>query len=400
MSSGGLEDKAMRTEYPPDVVTFQPPVPHGRTLELYKEETVIGNGAYGTVYKAKDISQPAKYVALKKVRIPINEDGVPVSILREIALVRQLDRFQHPNIVRFLDVCHGPRLGNEQNLLLFLVFEFVEMDLAKYILRSSPDGLSPTKVKDIMFQVLCGVDFLHSQRIVHRDLKPQNLLISETGQVKLADFGLAKVYDFTMKLTNVVVTLWYRPPEVLLGSSYGTAVDIWSVGCIFAELIRRRPLLPGTHERDQLEKIFDLLGTPIDEEWPRDSPVLPRSFHPRPPKNLEILVPGLDPVGLSLLEKMLIFDQHHRISAHDAARHPYFENRPVPEIEFPPLPPLTTHMSNLATSATPSTSTSAMSSRNLNTTSSSLNVTATSLGHCPDDSGYSSFIRDNDNSRK
>lgn len=104
-------------------------------------------GAYGTVYKAKDITQPTKYVALKKVRIPINEDGVPVSILREIALVRQLDRFQHPNIVRFLDVCHGPRPGNEPHLLLFLVFEFVEMDLAKYILRATPDGLSPTKVK-------------------------------------------------------------------------------------------------------------------------------------------------------------------------------------------------------------------------------------------------------------
>lgn len=104
-------------------------------------------GAYGTVYKAKDITQPTKYVALKKVRIPINEDGVPVSILREIALVRQLDRFEHPNIVRFLDVCHGPRQGNEQNLLLFLVFEFVEMDLAKYILRNTPDGISQAKVK-------------------------------------------------------------------------------------------------------------------------------------------------------------------------------------------------------------------------------------------------------------
>jgi serine/threonine protein kinase len=104
-------------------------------------------GAYGTVFKARDINNPTRFVALKKVRIPIAEDGIPVSILREISLVKQLDRFQHPNIVRFLDVCHGPRVGNEQNLVLFLVFEFVELDLAKYIKEAKNDDLSPAKVK-------------------------------------------------------------------------------------------------------------------------------------------------------------------------------------------------------------------------------------------------------------
>ncbi|CAL8082155.1 unnamed protein product [Orchesella dallaii] len=330
-----------------------PPVPHGRSNQAVK---AIGSGAYGTVYKANDISQPGKFVALKKIRIPIDENGIPISILREVALVRQLDRFEHPNIVRFLDVCHRSELGSEQHLQLCLVFEFVEMDLAKYI-RRYPGGLPSTKVKDIVFQVLCGVDFLHSQRIVHMDLKPPNLLISEAGQVKLADFGLAKVYDFGRRLTDKVVTLRYRSPEVLLNSSYGSAVDVWSVGCIFAELIRMEQLLPGTSERDQLEQILNLLGTPSEEQWPRDSPILPQSFVSRPPMNLEELVPGLDPVGLSLLKKMLIFDQHDRISANDAARHPYFENRPLPAIEFPP-------------------------SRNLNAISSP-NVPAASLGHRP-----------------
>lgn len=153
--------------------------------------------------------------------------------------------------------------------------------------------------------------------------------------------------------------------------------------------------------------MYSLLGTPTDEEWPQDSPVLARSFQPRHPKNLEILVPNLDPVGFSLLERMLVFDHSRRISAQEAVRHPYFENRPVPEIEFPPMPPRTLHMSNLATAAAPSTSTSvtstlprSLSATTSSTSSSSLNATSTSLGHCPDDSGYSSFIRDHDSSRK
>lgn len=122
------------------------------------------SGAYGTVYKARDINDPTRYVALKKVRIPVSEDGVPVSILREISLVRQLDRFRHPNVVRFLDVCHGPRVGSEQNLTLFLVFEFVEKDLAKYIKDARPGDLSPAKVK------VCGrrnFKFILSSRLTY-----------------------------------------------------------------------------------------------------------------------------------------------------------------------------------------------------------------------------------------
>lgn len=112
------------------------------------------------------------------------------------------------------------------------------------------------ELQEMMHQILCGVDFLHTHRVIHRDLKPQNLLVTSTGNIKLADFGLAKTYDFEMRLTSVVVTLWYRSPEVLLGLSYATPVDIWSCGCIMAELFRLSPLFNGSSEGDQLDRIF------------------------------------------------------------------------------------------------------------------------------------------------
>ena len=147
-------------------------------------------------------------------------------------------------------------------------------DLNLYIERCPPPGLAPDRIKDIMWQILSGVDFLHSHRIVHRDLKPQNILVSREGSVKLADFGLARIYDFSSLLTTVVVTLWYRSPEILLGTTYATPVDLWSCGCILAELFLRRPLFPGQYEVDQLGKIFGVLGTPSEAEWPPNSSVV------------------------------------------------------------------------------------------------------------------------------
>lgn len=126
-----------------------------------------------------------------------------MNTLREVALLKQLDTYQHPNIVRLLDVCHGKRLDKEQLLVLYLVFEHADKDLATYM-KEFPQGLGTVKIKEISRAILSGVDFLHSHRIVHRDLKPQNLLVTTNGHVKLADFGLAKTYDFEMKLTSVV----------------------------------------------------------------------------------------------------------------------------------------------------------------------------------------------------
>lgn len=166
----------------------------------YEELKVIGTGAYGTVYKARDRSTNT-IVALKKVKVPLTEDGLPMNTLREISLLKQLDTHEHPNIVRLLDICHGQRVENE--LVLYLVFEHADMDLAMYIEKCTRP-MDTTKIRQMSREILNGVDFLHSHRIVHRDLKPQNLLVTSSGNIKLADFGLAKTYDFDMRLTSVV----------------------------------------------------------------------------------------------------------------------------------------------------------------------------------------------------
>lgn len=290
----------------------------------YEIVAEIGRGAYGTVYKARDINNEGKFVALKEIRIQTNsEEGMPMSTVREIAMLKQMENhLEHQNVVRLLDVCHGSRSQHEMRLML--VFEHVDQDLAHYLEKVPSPGLGPTRIQDLMEQILRGVDFLHSNRIVHRDLKPQNILVTNDGLVKLADFGLARVYGFEMALTSVVVTLYYRAPEVLLLDTYGTAVDIWSCGCIFAELHTRKPLFAGTSERDQLVKIFDVMGLPSQDEWP-DTVSLPRSsFRVTPPQPIERYVPDLGPHAKALLMRMLIFSMGSRISAAECLQHPYF----------------------------------------------------------------------------
>lgn len=292
-----------------------------RTPDHYEMIDQIGKGAYGTVYKARD-RITGNIVALKTMRFALTEDGVPMAILREISLLKQLERFDHPNIVRLLDITHGTR--REREMSLHLIFEHIHQDLDSYLRNCPPPGLGQDRIKDLMFQILSGVDFLHSHRIVHRDLKPQNLLVTLDGTVKLTDFGLARIYDFYTLLTSVVVTLWYRSPEVLMGLSYATPVDLWACGCIFAELYTRTALFDGKYEKDQLAKIFQVLGTPADEEWPENAAILKSNFASMPKKALSELVPELEPQGEDLLEKMLNFEPNRRISASEAMRHPYF----------------------------------------------------------------------------
>ncbi|XP_048518129.1 cyclin-dependent kinase 4-like [Dendroctonus ponderosae] len=147
----------------------------------YEAINKIGRGAYGTVYKARN-NETGQEVALKKVWIPLNEDGIPMNTLREIALLKQLNTFNHPNIVKLLDICHGQQLGKD--LMMFLVFEHVEQDLAMYISKQA-QGFSTTEIRNLSKEIVNGVDFLHSHRIVHRDLKPQNLLVTSDGHIKL-----------------------------------------------------------------------------------------------------------------------------------------------------------------------------------------------------------------------
>ncbi|KYO20004.1 cyclin-dependent kinase 4 [Alligator mississippiensis] len=289
----------------------------------YEPVAEIGVGAYGTVYKARDL-QSGRFVALKNVRVPSTENGLPPSTLREVALLKRLEHFDHPNIIRLMDVCATMRTERETKVTL--VFEHVDQDLKTYLDKAPAPGLPPDTIKDLMRQFLRGLDFLHSNCIVHRDLKPENILVTSGGQVKLADFGLARIYSCQMALTPVVVTLWYRAPEVLLQSTYATPVDMWSVGCIFAEMFRRKPLFCGNSETDQLGKIFDMIGLPAEDDWPRDVSLPRGAFKARGPQPVKTFVPEIEALGAQLLLELLTFSPHRRISAYDALQHSYLQD--------------------------------------------------------------------------
>jgi len=234
---------------------------------------------------------------------------------------------QH-NIVRLLDVVH-----TDQKLVL--VFEHVDRgDLKKFMEEQSLDA---KLIKSFMYQILSAVDFCHQNSVLHRDLKPQNLLISKDGEVKLADFGLARAFGIPIKkLTHEVVTLWYRSPDVLLGSQhYGTAVDMWSVGCIFAEMVMGQPLFAGKDEKEQLLKIFKTLGTPTKESWPHLSELSKyKMLYNNPEFSVnyarvpfhKICEGKLDAQGVDLLERMLTYEPERRITAAAALKHPYLQS--------------------------------------------------------------------------
>ncbi|CAG5119354.1 unnamed protein product [Candidula unifasciata] len=288
----------------------------------------VGSGAYGQVFKARDKSKNGAFVAIKQIVVRRQgrhfEAGMPMAAIREIALLKQLENTEHPNIVKLLDVHH--QVISDRDISLSLVFEFIDQDLNTYLERCPPPGLGPDRIRDLMVQMVNGVDFLHSNRIIHRDLKPQNILVTHDGILKLADFGLARVYATDMKLTSVVVTLWYRAPEVLLTGQYSTAVDMWSCGCIFAELHLRRPLFKGSSEGDQLKKIFDVIGLPESSLWPESAALMWASFRPSLPPPIDHFVPEIENQAKDLLEKLLIFRPEQRINARTALNHTYFRD--------------------------------------------------------------------------
>lgn len=268
----------------------------GYTLADYLKIEKIGEGTYGVVYKGKN-KITNQLVALKKIRLENDEEGVPSTAVREISLLREL---QHPNIVCLQDVLM-------QENKLYLVFEFLSMDLKKYMESLPPNKLlEPQLVKSYLHQITQGILFCHQRRTMHRDLKPQNLLIDKNGVIKLADFGLARAFGVPIRVyTHEVVTLWYRAPEVLLGAPrYSCAIDIWSIGCIFSEMVTRRPLFHGDSEIDQLFKIFRILSTPNEETWPgvSDLPDYKPSFPMWKGNSLTNTVKLLDPIGLDLLQ--------------------------------------------------------------------------------------------------
>ncbi|KAE8157198.1 kinase-like domain-containing protein [Aspergillus tamarii] len=305
-------------------------------MEKYQKIEKIGEGTYGVVYKARELVHPNRIVALKKVRLETDDEGVPSTTIREISLLKELN---HPNIVRLFNI-------HTEGYKLYLVFEHLDLDLKKYMDalpvndggrgRSLPNGLSvdlglgEAMVKKFMSQLIEGIYFCHSRRVLHRDLKPQNLLINRDGSLKLADFGLARAFGVPLRTyTHEVVTLWYRSPEILLGGpQYSTAVDMWSCGAIFAEMCMRKPLFPGDSEIDQIFKIFRLLGTPDEDSWPgvTSFPDYKPSFPKWKRDKDNALIPGLEKNGLRLLDALLEFDPSQRMSAKQARSHPYFRH--------------------------------------------------------------------------
>ncbi len=270
----------------------------------------IGEGTYGVVYKAVDRVTRAT-VALKKIRLEQEEEGVPSTAIREISLLKEL---RHANVVRLQDVVHA-------DAKLYLVFEFLDLDLKRHMdAEGAALAGDRATTKLYLYQMLAGIAYCHAHRVLHRDLKPQNLLIDRArGGLKLADFGLARAFGLPVRAyTHEVVTLWYRAPEILLGAQhYSTPVDVWSIGCIFAELVTGRPLFPGDSEIDELFRIFRVLGTPDDAAWPGVSalPDFKDTFPRWPARPLGEAVPGLDAMGLDLLTGMLRYSPTERLTA-------------------------------------------------------------------------------------
>ena len=224
----------------------------------YQKQEKLGEGTYGVVYKAID-KRTGDVVALKKIRLEQEEEGIPATSIREISILKEL---HHPNIVDLREVI------NSQGKLT-LVFEYLDKDLKRF-LDSQHNPPPPNLIQSYAYQILCGLCYCHCHRIIHRDMKPQNLLLNRQGLIKICDFGLARAFTIPLRnYTHEVVTLWYRAPEILFGSQlYSLPVDIWSTGCIIAEMITKKPLFPGDSEIDELFSIFKILGTPTEDNFP------------------------------------------------------------------------------------------------------------------------------------
>ncbi|AQK66278.1 Cyclin-dependent kinase E-1 [Zea mays] len=324
-------------------------------LQQYELIGKIGEGTYGLVFLARlKPPHPAPGrrgppIAIKKFKQSKEGDGVSPTAIREIMLLREIN---HENVVKLVNV-HI----NHADMSLYLAFDYAEHDLYE-IIRHHREKLSssinPYTVKSLLWQLLNGLNYLHSNWIIHRDLKPSNILVmgegDEHGIIKIADFGLARIYQAPLKPlcdNGVVVTIWYRAPELLLGGKhYTSAVDMWAVGCIFAELLTLKPLFQGVEAKnppnpfqlDQLDKIFKVLGHPTVEKWPtlanlpwwqNDHQHIQGHKYENPGFHNIVHLPPKSP-AFDLLSKMLEYDPRKRITAAQALEHEYFRMDPLP----------------------------------------------------------------------
>ncbi|EST09267.1 Protein kinase domain protein [Kalmanozyma brasiliensis GHG001] len=298
---------------------------------LYAKIEKVGEGTYASVFLARNIKTNQK-VAIKKIKIVSNENGMDVTAIREVKFLKELD---HPNVIKMVDVFSSGSASPSLNLVL----EFLDTNL-EALIKDKTLIFTQADIKGWMAMLCRGMEYCHRHWVLHRDLKPNNLLISPSGELKIADFGLAREHgDPGARMTHQVVTRWYRPPELLLGSrAYSSGVDMWSVGCIFAELMLRVPYLPGESDAEQLNTIFKALGTPSEKDWPCHKS-LPdyKAFEQHPKSNLADLFLAASPEALDFLQRTLLFDPLKRLSANQALHHQYFKQSPPPT-SFKQLP--------------------------------------------------------------
>ncbi|KAI6232144.1 putative serine/threonine-protein kinase [Aphelenchoides besseyi] len=301
---------------------YYPGISGCRSIEEFKIENKIEEGTFGVVYRAVE-ERTDEVVALKRLKMEKEKDGFPITSLREINMLMKCRN--HPNVVGLKEVVIGSTMDK-----IYLVMEFVEHDLKSLMkqFRERKKSFTMPQVKSLMHQLLSGCAYIHNEWT-------SNLLLTRNNVLKIADFGLAREYGDPLKAyTPVVVTLWYRSPELLLGTKkYSTAIDIWSIGCIFGEFFKLTPIFQGTSETDQLNKIFMDIGTPNETVWPgyKELPGVARCVFANTPYNQlrkKFMGDLKSELGLELMNRFLAPCPERRISAEAALKHEFFNEPP------------------------------------------------------------------------
>ncbi|KAJ6253917.1 cyclin-dependent kinase 12 [Anaeramoeba flamelloides] len=302
------------------------------SIDKYQIIKKIGKGVYGEVYKGI-CKQTGKKVALKKINLKLYSEGFPHTAIREITIVKILN---HENVVKLFEIVKSSDNVISKNYSIYIVFEYLKHDLSGLMLSPYIQAFALPHIKSLLLQLCTGLAYIHENGIIHRDIKTSNLFLSKIGLLKIGDFGLARQYYGSSTYTKNMVTISYRAPELLLGdSNYTNAIDMWSVGCIFAELLLKVTLFPEETDIGQLELIWELCGTPDVNKWKSVEKLeLYQKYRPKKskPRKIKKTFAKLPKDALNLLDKFLKLNPSKRITAKKALKHQFFKNPPFPSL--------------------------------------------------------------------